>query len=151
MNNFKKILFAGFLLASFQFFGQNHPDKEKIKSLKVAFFTEKLDLKSKEAQLFWPLYNEYTENREELRKKEHEQVYSKLKESENLSEKEAAEILKQYLTLEGEEEELDKRFIEKVSKVISAKKTLLLLRSEEEFKRQLIKQYRKKNGGGGHP
>ena len=108
-------------------------------------------MKSKEAQLFWPLYKEYTENREELRKKEHEQVYSQLKESENLSEKEAAEILKQYLTLEGEEEELDKRFIEKVSKVISAKKTLLLLRSEEEFKRQLLKQYRKKNGGGGHP
>ncbi|WP_273567275.1 hypothetical protein [Maribacter halichondriae] len=84
-----------------------------------------------------------------MRQKERRQIRNKIKESENLSEKEAAQLLKQYLSFEEEEEELDKAFIENITEVISAKKTLLLLRSEEEFKRQLIKQYRQKRGGGG--
>ncbi len=137
------------LLAVTLSFGQNRPDKDKIKSLKVAFITERLDLSTKEAQAFWPIYNEYEEKREALRQKERSQIRNKIKESENLSEKEADQLLKQYLSFEEEEEELDKAFIENITKVISAKKTLLLLRSEEEFKRQLIKQYRQKRGGGG--
>ena len=64
-----------------------------------------------------------------------------------MTEKEATDLLKQFLSFEAEEEALDKDFIQKISKVISAKKTLLLLRSEEEFKRQLIRQYRRKRDG----
>ncbi len=148
MNNLKTLLLSGFLLACTLSFGQR-PDRDKIKALKVAFFTERLDLNSQEAQAFWPIYNEYQEKREALRQKERSQVRNKIKESENLSEKEATDLLKQYLKYEEEQEELDKAFIEKITKVISAKKTLLLLRSEEEFKRQLIKQYRQRRGGGG--
>jgi hypothetical protein len=148
MNNLRIPLLAAFFLASSLSFGQR-PDRDKIKTLKVAFITERLDLNTKEAQEFWPIYNEYEEDREALRQKERGQIRNKIKESENLSEKEATDLLKQYLKFEEEEEELDKAFIEKVTKVISAKKTLLLLRSEEEFKRQLIKQYRQKRSGGG--
>jgi 3'-phosphoadenosine 5'-phosphosulfate (PAPS) 3'-phosphatase len=128
-------------------FAQNKPDWEKIKSLKVAFITEKLSLSSKEAQEFWPVYNAYEEKREALRKKEHTQIRSKIRDAETLTEKESAQLLKQHLELEEEEEELDKEFLKEVSTVISSKKTLLLLRSEEDFKRQLIKQYRHNKGG----
>jgi len=148
MSNLKKIVLTILLLASTQFFAQKSYDNERIKSLKIAFITERLDLSSKEAQVFWPIYNEYQENREALRQRERSQIRSKIRDSENLTEKEANELLRQYLSFEEEEEELDKNFIQKVTKVISAKKTLLLLRSEEEFKRQLIKQYRNKNSGG---
>lgn len=148
MSNLKKIVLTILLLASTQFFAQKRYDNERIKLLKIAFITERLDLSSKEAQVFWPIYNEYQENREALRQRERSQIRSKIRDSENLTEKEANELLRQYLKFEEEEEELDKNFIQKVTKVISAKKTLLLLRSEEEFKRQLIKQYRNKNSGG---
>ena len=33
--------------------------KEKIKSLKISFITENLELTSEEAQQFWPVYNNY--------------------------------------------------------------------------------------------
>jgi 3'-phosphoadenosine 5'-phosphosulfate (PAPS) 3'-phosphatase len=128
-------------------FAQHKPDWEKIKSLKVAFITEKLSLSSKEAQEFWPVYNAYEEKRDALRKKEHNQIRSKIRDAESLSEKESAQLLKQYLQLEEEEEELDKEFLKEISTVISSKKTLLLLRAEEDFKRQLIKQYRHNKGG----
>lgn len=151
MNKLKKILLVSvLLLTSTIFYGQRRPDKEKIKSLKVAFITERLDLSSNEAQAFWPVYNEYEKNREALRQKERTQIRHKIKSADELSEKQAADLLEKYISFEDEEEALDKAFLKKVSSVISAKKTLLLLRSEEEFKRQLIKQYRHKKSGGGY-
>lgn len=144
---------AVLLLTTTLFFGQHRPDKDKIKALKVAFLTDHLDLGTKEAQNFWPIYNEYEEKREALRQKERNQIRAKIKDADRLSEKQAEDLLQQYISFEDEEEALDKDFLKKVSKVISSKKTLLLLRAEEEFKRQLIKQYRQKRSsgsGGGH-
>lgn len=146
MNNRTKIVVLSVLLMSSLLFAQHKPDKDKIKSLKVAFLTERLDMSSKEAQTFWPIYNEYEEKRDAMHEQKQDRVYRKMKDVENLSEKEAGELIKQYLTFEENEEELDKNFTERVSKVISAKKTLLLLRSEYEFKKQLLKQYRHNKG-----
>lgn len=149
MNNLKLIFVIVVLFTSTVFYGQRRQDNEKIKSLKVAFITEKLDLSSKEAQAFWPIYNDYQEKREALRQKERTEIKAKIKEANELSEKESKELLAKYIRFEDDEEALDKTFLKELSKVVSAKKTLLLLRSEEEFKRQLIRQYRKKKGGGG--
>lgn len=145
MTKSKKLLLVVFLLTTAVFYAQHKPDWDKIKTLKIAFLTERLDLSSKEAQDFWPIYNSYEDEREKLRNKANNDIRNKLKNTENLSEVDAAKLLNLYLANEEEEEELDKKFLLNVKKVISAKKTLLLLRSEEDFKRQLIKQYRDKN------
>lgn len=147
MNNYKNIMAALFLFASVIFYGQDKHNGDKIKALKVAFITERLDLSSKEAQAFWPMYNTYEEDREALREKDRTMIRGKIKGVEALTEKEASVLLRQYIDYEEEEERLDTAFYQQVAKVISAKKALLLLRSEEEFKRQLIKQYRQKHGG----
>ncbi len=147
MNNRTKIIVLVVLLTSSVLFAQHKPDKDKIKSLKIAFITERLDLNSQEAQSFWPIYNEYEGKRETMHEQKHEQIYSKIRDAENLSEKEASKLIKQYLSFKEKEEELDQNFIEGISKVISAKKTLLLLRSEYEFKKQLLKQYRHRKDG----
>lgn len=47
-------------------FAQDRSKREKIKTLKVAFITERLNLSTNEAQSFWPLYNDYEEKRESL-------------------------------------------------------------------------------------
>jgi hypothetical protein len=149
MNNMKKMILAGIMLSTTLFYGQRKHDHQKIKSLKIAFITEKLDLSSEEAQVFWPIYNEYQEKRDALRKKERTQIKGKIKDAGELSEKEAKDLLDKYISFEDDEEALDKEYLLKFNEAISAKKTLLLLRSEEEFKRQLIRQYRHKRGGGG--
>lgn len=146
MNKYILTLFILFAAIFFSF-GQHKKDWEKIKSLKVGFITEKLSLSAKDAQEFWPVYNEYEEKRDALRKREYHQIKSKIKDVETLTEKEATQLLKQHIQLEEEEEALDNEFLKEVSSVITAKKTLLLLRSEEEFKRQLIRQYRHNKGG----
>ncbi len=145
-----KLILIAFLCCMTLSFGQRTENREKIKSLKVAFITDRLELSAKEAQQFWPVYNDYEDKREALRQKERTQIKSKIRDAAALTEKEAEELLKQFLSFEEEEEELDRSFLKEISKVITAKKTLLLLRSEEEFKRQLIKQYRHNKGGGGY-
>ncbi|MEP2278563.1 hypothetical protein [Maribacter sp.] len=144
MNKFIIIIF---LCATSFSFAQKKQDWEKINTLKVAFITEKLSFSTKEAQDFWPVYNEYQEKRNTLRKKSYNQVRGKIKDVDTLTEKEAENLLALHIQIEEEEEALDTSFLNKISKVITAKKTLLLLRSEDEFKRQLMKQYRQNKGG----
>ena len=63
---FLYIALAGFSSTSI---AQTQEDrKEKIEAMKVAFITQKLDLSSKEAQVFWPLYNDYQDKLQALRK-----------------------------------------------------------------------------------
>lgn len=47
---------------------QQESKHEKLEALKIAFITEKLSLTTKEAQNFWPVYNEYSQKIEKIRK-----------------------------------------------------------------------------------
>ncbi len=38
---------------------RNEDNLEKIKALKIAFITQKLNLSAEEAEKFWPIYNQY--------------------------------------------------------------------------------------------
>ncbi|MDX1328157.1 MAG: hypothetical protein R3299_10685 [Arenibacter sp.] len=125
---------------------QGKHDWDKIKSYKIAFITERLTLSPKEAQDFWPLYNEYEAQKIEFHKKEHQEIKDKIKNLDALSSKEADALLNQMKKLEEEKHRAHKAYVERVSNTISAKKTIILLQSEEAFKRQLIRQYRKKRG-----
>jgi hypothetical protein len=145
MNNLKKILLLMFLFSNALFYGQRDVDKDKIKTLKIAYLTEKLNLTSKEAQTFWPIYNDYQEEKQKLRNKGSVEIISKIKDADNVSEKDAAQLLDKVILYEVEENKIFENFIAKITKVISSKKTLVLLRSEEDFKRQLIRQYHEKN------
>ncbi len=120
---------------------------DKIKSLKVAFITEQLGLTSMEAQQFWPVYNEFEEKRESLRRKERIEIRSKMEAATELSETEAAALLEQFTDFKTTEEQLSAWYLVELKKVLTAKKILLLLNSEEDFKRQLIRQYRQNRGG----
>ena len=149
MNINKNILVVLFLLFSTTLmYGQRRPDKGKIKSLKVAYITERLNLTSIEAQAFWPIYNAHEEKMESFRDQERNQIYSKLRDMESLSDKESEDLFKDLVALENQKHEANQQFLKDIRKVISAKKTFLLLKTENGFKRRLLQQYRKKQGGG---
>ena len=125
---------------------QERDDQEQIKALKVAFFTERLNLNSEEATVFWPLYNEHQAQKEALRKEQRESLDARFKNLDAVSEADARKTLERYLELEEREEELDKMFYQKISREFSAKRTLELFRAERDFRRRLLKEYRKRRG-----
>ena len=141
-----KLLLILFILFTTLSYGQRG-NKEKIKSLKVAFITDRLELTSKEAQQFWPVYNKFEEQREDLRQKERTAVRDKIRNASELTEDEAVQLLTQFISFKERAEILDTSYLNELKKVLSSKKTLLLLSAEDEFKRHLIKQYRQNRGG----
>lgn len=149
MNINKNILVVLFLLFSTTLmFGQRRPDKEKIKSLKVAYITERLNLTSSEAQEFWPIYNAHEEKMESFREQERSGIYSKIRDMETLNDNEVERLLEDLIALEESKQNANSQFLKDIRTVISAKKTFILLKTENGFKRRLLQQYRQKQGGG---
>ncbi len=150
MNRYGKIgAFVLCLFATFVVFGQGGPGREKIKTLKVAFITERLGLTSAEAQAFWPVYNEHEKNIQRIRRMERVEIQAKLIDMDLLTQSEASELLNQLIELEKTKQDLNIAFLKKMNTVISPKKTLLLIKAEEDFKRRLLREMQQRRKGGG--
>ena len=135
----KKIAVLLFLLAStFSAFSQKDArDKigEKIKIQRIAFITQRLSLTEAEAQQFWPVFNEYTDKLQQIRKQP--------KPEKPFDELEDADVEKQITAQferEAKELELKKEYFQRLKKVISVKKIAKLYRAEKDFRGELVKQ-----------
>ena len=131
------LLILSFSLATF---AQSNGDK--IKTLKIAYITEKLNLNEKEAQKFWPIYNEFEEENSNLRKQSYEA--RKKTDLNNISEEDALQLLKKIRQNEEKKEKLETNFINNLMKVISAKKIILLHKIEDDFKRKMFDEYKRR-------
>ena len=131
------LLILSFSLATF---AQSNGDK--IKTLKIAYITEKLNLNEKEAQKFWPIYNEFEEENSNLRKQSYEA--RKKPDLNNISEEDALQLLKKIRQNEEKKEKLETNFINNLMKVISAKKIILLHKIEDDFKRKMFDEYKRR-------
>ena len=140
MKRFKNSLVVIALLSSLMAFGQT--PRNKIKSLKVAFLTEKLSLSTEEAQAFWPVYNAYETEMQEVRLKERRRFTGIMADLRSMNDREAEVLLQAYQDLKKDKHELESRFIVDLKKILPARKVILLFQAEEAFKRRLLKQYR---------
>lgn len=143
----KKILPILLLLTSFHFFAQSADMKEKkeqIKALKVAFLTTELDLTTKEAQKFWPIYNSYDDAQFEMRHQKMKSYMHQMNDIalDKISEKEALNLLNKMEDTDEELYFLRKKFVKDLKEILPAVKILKLRKSEENFNRKLLHQYR---------
>lgn len=134
---------------SFSFYAQDEKMKEKkeqIKALKTSFLTTELDLTSKEAEKFWPMYYTFDDQQFELRHQKM-RVFMKRMNDETLdkmTEKEASTFLSQMENAEEELFLLRKKFNTSLKEVLPSTKIIKLRKSEEGFNRKLLQQYRNK-------
>jgi hypothetical protein len=119
---------------------QNNDKKEKIESFKVAFITQKLNLTAKEAQLFWPVYNEYLDKIETLKNARKKELRSANINIDTYSDKDLELMLDNEFLSKEKEVELGKEYFNKFKSVIPVKKVILLYKAEDEFKRELLRQ-----------
>lgn len=120
--------------------------RERIKALKVAFFTQELNLNEQTAEKFWPIYNRYEKERRELHKREHIDI----KNVECISEDEAENLIDEFLSVENEEYKIKKQLFKDLKQIISAKDIIKLHKLEDEFHKKLIKEYRSKRDRKGN-
>ena len=124
-------------------FGQNNPKLEKIKALRVAFISTKLELTPDEAQKFWPIFNEFDEKQMKIRlEKKRVMLQLKPQNTTSLSETEVQKLLENSEILESNIQENRQLLVKNLKGVIPTKKIILLKELEEEFKKTLLKQIR---------
>ncbi len=118
--------------------GQTDAKRDKIDALRTAFINNRVNFTSKEAQAFWPLYNEMNDKLDAVRKT----FRLKYNSSTNYNfqtDKEADEYLNAELTLKQKEYELYKDYYDKFKKILPVKQVAAVRRAEEDFKKEIIK------------
>lgn len=123
-------------------FGQVGGDRlERIKALRVAYISEKLDLTPEEAQRFWPVFNKFDDNMTSLNKQKR-QLMEKLRpeNASSLSEKETTALMEQDDKLEEEIQNNRKQLVKNLQGVIPNQKIIMLRQIEVEFKQKLLNQ-----------
>lgn len=119
--------------------------ENKIKSLKVAFITEKLNLTQKEAQQFWPVYNAYDDTVSNLKFNELRKVIHEIRVSyASVTDEKANELLNKALEIEAKIHSEDVKLVKKLRGIISAKKILALKNAEEDFNRKMLEEFNKR-------
>lgn len=137
MKNFVFMIF--FLFTSFYMAAQDKSEhREKIKALKTAYITEGLNLTAKEAQQFWPIYNEFDEKRRALYRKERAEVQN----AECMTEEKAQAQLEEYVEIEREDYLLKKKYFNDLKKIFSARRIMQLKKIEDEFNEKMMREYR---------
>lgn len=108
---------------------------ERLKAIRAEVYTRVLDLTSDEAQNFWPIFNEYVENKENLQKqlKPEGQI-------DGMSDAEVEDYVKKYFEIRQKEFDLEKDLVQKLRKVLPVRKIAKLPKAEREFRESLIKR-----------
>ncbi|MGB6268365.1 MAG: sensor of ECF-type sigma factor [Olleya sp.] len=117
---------------------------EKLKALKIAHITEQLDLTTKEAEVFWPIYNAHEEKLNTLRTSSSEQ--RRKFDLENATEEQAKKHVLDMLKIEKEKQNTENKFISDLLNVLPATKVIKLNRAERAFKRKMIEHFKNKRG-----
>lgn len=124
--------------------------KERIKAYRTAYITQELDLSSKEAEKFWPVYNEYDKKIFNLRVVKMREERSRIKElggPEMLSDEEASKTLNKMLASEKEITKTREDMYKALSKVLSPTKLLKLYHAEMSFNKRLLSEFKKGKSG----
>jgi hypothetical protein len=139
------IIILTLFLSALNCFGQGKKESsEKVKALKVAFLTQELQLTSREAAMFWPLYNEHRDSLDSLRNVGRTAIKKKIKEVgdlNNLEESEAKKFVLLRLNLDRKISIEKEAFVPRVSPFLPYKKILKLYISEREFAKKLMQKY----------
>jgi Skp family chaperone for outer membrane proteins len=138
------------LFCTFSLSAQTKVDKihKKIKTLKIAYLTEQLNLTSDVAEKFWPIYNAHNnKTNKDIRVKllDIKKEIKKAGSVDNLDDKRAVVLFEMIENLEKNKYEENKTYISKLKKVLSVKDILKLQIAEREFGRNLMRKYRNKD------
>ncbi len=118
---------------------------EKLEAMKIGFITQKLNLTSDEAKIFWPVYNKYTEELKKLRASTKGKLLEEMSDLPNMTDAEAEKVLNEMVGFKIAEAELLKKYANEFKKVLPVKKVVLLFKAENDFKREILKKLANRN------
>ena len=120
-------------------FGQN-TNLEKLNNYKIGFFTKRLNLTSEEAEKFWPVYNEYQIQRNQIQQEKMKINRTFNQNGSSLSDKQLEEMGDKYVDLLVQESGLAVTFHKKLKTVLLPAKVIIYYQAENQYKVQLLNE-----------
>ena len=149
MKIIRLLLITAFIIFGYYANAQPNEKMQKIKSLKIGFITESLELTPDEASDFWPIYNFHQDKIHQLYHQNRKLRHAMRSEQyfENLTDEEADKVLNNLLQTDKNIEQEKLAMFEKLKTVLPSKKLLKLHKAENDFRHKILEQYRKRKEG----
>lgn len=140
------ILIVTICVAGLNSYGQATQTKsekeQEIKSQKIAFFTDKIGLTADEAQVFWPIYNDYWAKKNKIVADRKDKMTFFADNINKLSNDEMIKYADQYIHYEMELAELLDEYHIKFKEILPIEKVMKIYLADYEFKTYLLKRIR---------
>jgi hypothetical protein len=127
------------VLIGFRLNAQN-PNMERLNNYKIGFFTKKLNLTSSEAEKFWPVYNEYQKQKNDIQLEKILLIRNFNQNESTLSDKQISEIGDKLIAAISKESDLAVTFHDKLKEVLPPAKVIKYYQAENQYKAQLINE-----------
>ncbi len=143
-------LYSTFALFAFsispQIKAQGGQNKERVEAMKVAFITRKVGLTATEAQQFWPVFNQFEAEQENLRKRHRNEKTSAMDDFSTISDAELEKLVDGEIIFRQQELDILKKYHPQFKKVLPIRKVALLYKAQEDFQRELLKKIQERAG-----
>lgn len=117
---------------------------DKIKSMKIAFITDRLNLTPEESQKFWPVYNQFESEMKTLRPNRKDGP----PDIDSMNDKEVEQFIDEDIARKQKEVDVMKKYLVQFKEILPIRKVADLIGAQEAFKLELLQllQERKRNG-----
>lgn len=112
--------------------------KSKLEAARIALITERLGLSPKQAQKFWPVYNEYAEQRRII-----QQEYRNARQGmdmNNLTEEQSRKLMRTRMDGKQKQLNLETKYGDRLMNVINNRQLMALKKAEDDFRAMIIKR-----------
>lgn len=128
----------------FTVFGQDQADmvdagaRSKLEAARIAMITERLNLTPEQAEKFWPIYNQYAQERRSL-----QQEALKARQGwdmNNLTEEQSQQLVQIQMKFKQDKVNLESKYANMLTQVISAKQLVALRKAEDDFRAMILRR-----------
>jgi len=116
--------------------------RDKINAARIAYITDQLGLTPEEAEKFWPIYREFSQNRAQIK-----QQYRDMKKNPDpnkTQEQNDQALVDLQFQVKQKELDLEKDYSGRLLKVISAQKLRTLPEAEKRFRQMILEQIQRR-------
>ena len=116
--------------------------RQQIEAQKVAFITQKVGLTPKEAEKFWPVYNEYQSELKAIRKGKVKNLVNLYMSDSTLTDAQIDEAINGHFDNQQQELDIERKYYGQFKQILPMDKVAKFYIAQEQFKRELLKRLR---------
>jgi len=117
-----------------------NPNRERLEAYRIGFFTKKLNLTPDEAEKFWPAYNEYQKQRNNLQRERRDIIRDFNQNESTLNDNELTAMGDKLIATFSNESSLSAKFHKQLKEALPPSKVIMFYQAENQYRALLLNQ-----------